>query len=109
MAANEQLTYKVRNLTASKRKLEKKCDSLSDKLSELKNELSDNVYYKLNNLARDIPANFFELYGKRMKFEEEKPDSVYKERVYSKTIQTFALTLHSYSPKSYEYIRECFR
>ena len=55
MAANEQLTYKVRNLTASKRKLEKKCDSLSDKLSELKNELSDNVYYKLNNLARDIP------------------------------------------------------
>ena len=64
MAANEQLTYKVRNLTASKRKLEKKCDSLSDKLSELKNELSDNVYYKLNNLARDIPANFLSSMGK---------------------------------------------
>ena len=64
MAANEQLTYKVRNLTASKRKLEKKCDSLSGKLSELKNELSDNVYYKLNNLARDIPANFLSSMGK---------------------------------------------
>ena len=93
----------------SKRKLEEKCETLVSKVRELKDELSDNVYYKVHDLALDIPIELTDLYGKRMKHAEDKPDSVYKEKMYSKQIQTFALTLYSYSPKAYEFIRNTFR
>ena len=47
---------KVTTLNRKKRRLEGQLETLSSKLHELKDTLSDSGFYKLNSLVSDIPS-----------------------------------------------------
>ena len=59
-------------------------------------------------MVDDIPTEINHLVTKRRRFEDENSDKKFKQAHYSESVKSFALTLHGYSPKAYNYIRETF-
>ena len=95
----------VGNLRKRKLSLESKVIKLEKALSDERTEFDDATYFSILAKAEAIPYAVINSYASKLrKCEEEK--GVYRERNYSEEIRKFAITLFSYSKRSYEYVRE---
>lgn len=98
-------TKQIINLKKQLNRKMEKISSITEILKKLKNErLVDEECEKvLKYSAKEVPVALFKRYASN-----ESLDQVSR-REYSKEIKTFAHTLHFYSPKAYNYVREVFR
>lgn len=99
-------TYKKRinTLQKSNQRKKLKCQTLLDVIKGLKEKclISENVFEKLSSDGAKIP---FELL---QRLQNSKSNEVISRKEYSIELKRFALTLHFYSPKAYNYVRESF-
>ena len=95
----------VFNLRKRKLSLESKVTTLQNALREERSEFDDATYFSILAKADAIPYAVINSYATKLRKCEEKK-SVYIERNYSEEIRKFAITLFSYSKRSYEYVRE---
>lgn len=115
-AQNRRLKKKVFKMDDIINDLEKKCLLRHEDLSTLKNSnlqvMSFNLLNKLLNgsysQVLDHECFFFQVEDLFYRYiSKDKAGGVTKQQ-YSQALRTFALTLHYYSPKAYNYVRDTF-
>jgi hypothetical protein len=100
----DSLKKKIKLLKDSKRKLSKKCTSLSDVIQAIKdkNLVSPNVCEILEEESLKVPAQLFQ---RLLELKGEKRSA---NEMYTEELKTFAMTLNFYSSQAYNYVRETF-
>ncbi|GAB1860441.1 THAP-type domain-containing protein [Camponotus japonicus] len=95
------LRYKVRILQQQVRRKNKKIDSLKQLLTDLKaqGKIEDDVMHLVSNEFDGVP---FEIFKNQLLNCKETSSKAYR---YTDAVKQFALTLHFYSPKAYQYCR----
>jgi len=98
------LKKKIKLMKESKRKLIKKCTSLSDVVRAIKDEklVSPNVCEILEEESLKVPAQLFQ---RLLELKGEKRSA---NEMYTEELKTFAMTLNFYSSQAYNYVRETF-
>jgi hypothetical protein len=101
----DKLRKKLKLNQQSKRRLKKKVRSMQDVIAKLKSQqmLSDGSSEVLQSCFADAPLQLF----KRMSSKSRSGGKQAKTK-YELVLRSFALTLHFYSPKAYNYVRETF-
>ena len=97
------LRRKIKTLKQKLRRREKKIETLNDILRDLKNKnlLSEDI-------GKIIKQNFSGITKELISFELENKDCKARGRRYSDEVKKFALTLHFYSPRAYDFLRTTF-
>ena len=100
----ERTKKKLKQVQQSKRRLIKKCHSLQDivKVLKTRNLISENVNDILKDVSSKVPSQLFQRI-KASRYTKAK----YK-KVYTTELKCFALTLHFYSSKAYNFVRQTF-
>jgi hypothetical protein len=98
----QNLNFKVNQVSVRKRKLEVQNKTLQSVLENIKNDISDEKFENISHKAAKIPQTLFNIWSKKMKFQEENPTKAYKSGVaYTDDVREFALSLHNVSPAAY--------
>ena len=100
----EQTKKKLKEAQQSKRRLLSKCDSLQEVVSAVKSRhlISENVNDILKDVSSKVPFELFQ----RIKASRY-TNAKYKKE-YTTELKCFALTLHFYSSKAYNFVRQTF-
>ena len=89
-----------------KAELETQVTELEKAVTKTKDNLSDDGYYEILAKAQQIPAAIINSYSSKLR-KIESDDSGFKaQKEYCSEMKEFAITLFSYSRKSYDYVRE---
>ena len=96
------LQSSVVNLRKRKAELESKVTELEKAVVDRIDDLSDHGFHEILSKAQQIPAAIISSYASKLRKIEGQASKIN----YSKEIKEFAITLFSYSRKSYEYVRE---
>ena len=99
------LRKKVYNLERKNNRLHAKLSNLDSIISELKSKffISDEISQALHGAGTSV-TNIFQRVSTKMRSKK----SNLKSHHYSESIRSFAITLHFYSPRAYEYVRKTF-
>jgi hypothetical protein len=98
------LKKKIKLLQDNKRKLIEKCTALSDVIKAIKekNIVSPSVSEILEQESLKVPAQLFQ------RILDSQGKKRCAEKLYTKELRAFAITLNFYSSRAYNYVRETF-